>query len=147
MAGLRAGVRARARAVRARNRGTGQRESEDPPTEVRPEVSASNPEPSSGEPDPGAPSNDEAPASDTGSEEPPAQRPPRRGDTEERIRVAAADAADAAEQRSIEEILALEEDLERAKVEAASKLEELEGRLTGMEDRAAGAEREAQEAR
>src|SRR3954466_5090968 len=82
-----------------------------------------------------------------GSDPAPAPAPPsRRGDTAERIRVAAADAADAAEQRSIEEILALEEDLERAKVEAATKLEELEGRLTGMEQRAANAEREAQEA-
>src|SRR5204863_37119 len=58
-----------------------------------------------------------------------------------------ADAADAAEQRSVDEIVALEEELERAKVEAATKLEELEGRLTGMEDRAASAEREAHEAR
>src|SRR4051794_21823116 len=73
--------------------------------------------------------------------------PPRRGDTEDRIRVAAAGAADAAEQRSIEEILALEENLERAKTEAAERLSELEQRLSGAEKRATSAERDAQAAR
>src|SRR6266540_2066061 len=48
-------------------------------------------------------------------ESPSAAEPPEkpRRDTEERIRVASADAADAAEQRAVEEIHALEEDLER----------------------------------
>ena len=40
------------------------------------------------------------------------------GDTQERIRVAAGSAADAAEQRAIEEILALEDDLRRAEERA-----------------------------
>ena len=59
------------------------------------------------------------------------------GDTQERIRVAAEEAADAAEQRSIEEILALEEDLKAA-----------EERATEAEARASQAEsvREGQEA-
>jgi hypothetical protein len=73
--------------------------------------------------------------------------PTRRGDTQERIRVAAADAADAAEQRAIEEILALEEALESAKTEAGTKLEELRLRLAESEERASAAERDAQDAR
>src|SRR5215207_892104 len=120
---------------------------EDPPPEVVETEAAPTPE---NETDPEAEEPTQPPASDAGGEVLPQEPAPRRGDTEDRIRVAAADAADAAdaaEQRSIEEILALEEDLERAKVEAASKLEELEGRLTGTEERAANAEREAQEAR
>src|SRR3954447_5866018 len=111
-------------------------DAEDPPLELTTEVSAWHPGPSGDEPE----QDDEPPAEDAGSTGPPAQPSARRGATAERIRVAAADAADAAEHRSVEEILALEEDLERAKVEAATKLEKLERRLTEMEDRAASAE-------
>jgi competence protein ComEA len=86
------------------------------------------------------------PVPDSGTEEPPEAPARRRSGTEDRTEVVAADAVDAAEQRPSEEILALEKDLERAKVEAAAKLEELEGRLTGMEDRAASTERDMQKA-
>jgi hypothetical protein len=72
--------------------------------------------------------------------------PTRRGDTQERIRVAAADAADAAEQRAIEEILALEDALKCAKAEAGTKLSELQQRLAESEERASAAERAAQAA-
>src|SRR3954447_5903298 len=106
-------------------------DAEDPPLELTTEVSAWHPGPSGDEPE----QDDEPPAEDAGSTGPPAQPSARRGATAERIRVAAADAADAAEHRSVEEILALEEDLERAKVEAATKLEKLERRLTEMEER------------
>jgi colicin import membrane protein len=82
-----------------------------------------------------------------GSGPAPAPAPPtRRGDTQERIRVAAADAADAAEQRAIEEILALEEALKSAKAEAGTKLSELQQRLAESEERASAAERDAQAA-
>ncbi len=57
-------------------------------------------------------------------------------DTQERIRVAAATAAQAAEDRSIDEILALEDDLERAKREAAAQLEAMQVRLDDAERRA-----------
>src|SRR3954452_1253423 len=83
-------------------------EHEEPETEM----TTSNPEPPDEEPEQMPPE--------------PGEPPSRRGDTAERIRVAAAAPPDAAEQRSIEEILALEEDLERARIEAATKLEELE---------------------
>jgi hypothetical protein len=63
------------------------------------------------------------------------------GDIERRIEAAAASAALAAEERAIAEILALEEDLERADEEASSRIAELEGRLAEAEGRLA-AERE-----
>jgi DNA uptake protein ComE-like DNA-binding protein len=66
---------------------------------------------------------------------------------QERIRDAAASAAQAAERRSMQEVLALEEDLERTRREAARKLERLEGRLHEMEAKASEAEREAKENR
>jgi DNA uptake protein ComE-like DNA-binding protein len=65
------------------------------------------------------------------------------GEIEERIRRAAASAARAAEQRAADEILALEEDLERAKKDATEKVAQLERRLADMEARATEAEREA----
>ena len=65
-----------------------------------------------------------------------------RGDTQERIRVAAEEAADAAEQRSIEEILALEEDLKAAEERAA----EAEGRASQAEGVRAGQEAIGREA-
>jgi len=83
-----------------------------------------------------------APAADA----PAPPTPSRRGDTQERIRVAAADAADAAEQRAIQEILALEEALARARSEAATKVAELEQRLVDSEERASAAERHALDA-
>jgi DNA uptake protein ComE-like DNA-binding protein len=67
-------------------------------------------------------------------------------DAEERIRGAAARAAEQAEQRATQEILALEEDLERARQETAQGVAELESRLAQMEDRAIEAERRAEEA-
>jgi hypothetical protein len=53
----------------------------------------------------------------------------RRSDTAERIRLAAASAAQAAEERAIDEILALEEDLERAKTDASSRVQALEDQV------------------
>jgi colicin import membrane protein len=60
--------------------------------------------------------------------------------------VAAADAADAAEQRAIEEILALEEALKSAKAEAERKRADLEQRLAESDERASAAVRERQAA-
>jgi len=92
-------------------------------------------------------SEGEESAEPTTGESGPAPAPPtRRGDTQERIRVAAADAADAAEQRAIEEILALEDALKSAKAEAGTKLSELQQRLAASEERASAAERDAQAA-
>src|SRR6186997_1982800 len=54
-------------------------------------------------------------------------------DTEERIRAAAARATEQAEQRATQEILALEEDFERARQEAAGAVADLESRLAQME--------------
>ena len=67
-------------------------------------------------------------------------------DVAERIRLAAQSAAQRAEERAIDEILALEQDLERAKDEAAGELESIEGRLSEAERRASEAERRAEEA-
>ena len=67
--------------------------------------------------------------------------------TEDRIQAAAASAAEAAEQHAVDEVVALEQDLERAKREAAERLGELEGRLAPIETRAGEAERGAEEAR
>jgi hypothetical protein len=63
------------------------------------------------------------------------------GDIERRIEAAAASAALAAEERAIAEILALEEDVDPAKEESATRIAELEGRLAEAEGRLA-AERE-----
>jgi hypothetical protein len=68
------------------------------------------------------------------------------GDRAQRIRVAAENAAKAAEQRAMEEILALEEDLERAKEEASAQLASLESRLWEAEKRAAESQTKLQEA-
>src|SRR5215208_2377989 len=72
-----------------------------------------------------------APAADA----PAPPTPSRRGDTQERIRVAAADAADAAEQRAIQEILALE----REREEKIRLIEGSDRRLAGIEEGAADA--------
>jgi len=61
------------------------------------------------------------------------------GDTTERIRVAADEAVRAAEERALDEILALEKDVERARSEAGAlreRLEEAERRATEAESRA-----------
>ena len=68
------------------------------------------------------------------------------GDIAERIRLAAQAAAQRAEDRALDEILALEQDLERAKEEATGQLETVEGRLTEAESRASEAERRVEEA-
>jgi DNA uptake protein ComE-like DNA-binding protein len=70
---------------------------------------------------------------------------PEREDTDERIREAELAATRAAEQRSIDEIVALEEDLERAKREGAARVEALEVRLGEAERRAAEAEERVRE--
>jgi DNA uptake protein ComE-like DNA-binding protein len=62
---------------------------------------------------------------------------------EARIRAA----ADAAEQRAIDEIHALEDDLKRAQDDAAARAAELEGRLAESERRAVEAEQAVREAR
>ena len=54
----------------------------------------------------------------------PAPRSRARGDTGERIRIAADQAAQAAEMRAMEEILALEEDLDRARSTASGEVDE-----------------------
>jgi DNA uptake protein ComE-like DNA-binding protein len=68
-------------------------------------------------------------------------------DIEARIRSAAAIAAEAAERRAVDEILALEHDLARAKDEATAKLAELKRRLAETQARASAAERDAKHAR
>src|SRR3954454_2244619 len=121
-------------------------DAEVPPPDTNAETAGPNPWLSNGELE-RRPAKSAAPiAPDSDIEEQPRAHARRRGDAEDRIRVAGAGAVGAAEQRPSEEILALEKDLERAETEAAAKLEELEGRLNGMEDRAASAEREAQKA-
>ena len=55
--------------------------------------------------------------------------------------------ADDAEQRSVEQILALEEELERSRTASASKIQELGKRLSEAEARAIAAEGEIEEAR
>ena len=68
---------------------------------------------------------------------------PGRGDTGERIRVAAEQAAQSAEMRSMDEILALEEDLKRARDAAAGEVDRLDERLRDAEARAERAEERA----
>jgi DNA uptake protein ComE-like DNA-binding protein len=58
-------------------------------------------------------------------------RPPEPIDVEERIRLAAASAAEAAERRAMDEITALEEEIEQIREEAAARVGELESRLEG----------------
>ena len=74
--------------------------------------------------------------------EPPAGR---QGDTGERIKIAADQAAQEAEMRAMDEILALEEDLEQAKSAAAGRVDELDHRLREADERAERAEERAQE--
>src|SRR5919201_894483 len=57
--------------------------------------------------------------------------PPEPIDVEERIRLAAASAAEAAERRAMDEITALEEEIEQIREEAAARVGELESRLEG----------------
>ena len=64
-------------------------------------------------------------------------------DTNERIRAAELAGAQVAEQQAVEEINALEEDLERAKREGEARAEELEAKLTEAERRASEAEERA----
>ena len=64
--------------------------------------------------------------------EPPAERDP---DTGERIQSAAVEAAQAAEMRSHDEILALERNLEQVQSNAQAELEEMAGRLRDAEAR------------
>src|SRR3954452_21978994 len=71
------------------------------------------------------------------------RRSHRRGDADERIAVI----ADDAEQRSVEQILALEEELERVSADSAAKIDELQRRLSEAEARATAAENAAQESR
>ena len=73
----------------------------------------------------------------------PAAEPVPPGDTNERIRAAELAAAQAVEQQAVEEINALEEDLERAKREGEARAEELEAKLTEAERRASEAEERA----
>jgi len=72
--------------------------------------------------------------------------PVANGDTAERIRLAAQSAAQQAEERALDEILALEHDLERVKQEAAEQLESVEGRVGEAERRVSEAERRAEDA-
>src|SRR4051812_17057400 len=67
----------------------------------------------------------------------------RRGDTDERIKVATTSATQAAESVAMEEIMALEEDFERARQESAAALTELEARVREAERRAEEAEARA----
>ena len=73
----------------------------------------------------------------------PAAEPAPPADTDERIRAAELAAAQAVEQQAVEEINALEEDLERAKREGEARAEELEAKLTEAERRASEAEERA----
>ena len=73
----------------------------------------------------------------------PAAEPVPPADTNERIRAAELAAAQAVEQQAVEEINALEEDLERAKREGEARVEELEARLREAERRASEAEERA----
>ena len=68
---------------------------------------------------------------------------PRPGDTGERIRIAADDAAQAAELRALDEIKALEHDLEQARSTADVEVGELDSRLRDAEARAREAEARA----
>ena len=100
-----------------------ERAPEDPPADAQAEPA---------EPDvqaePAVPAEPEPAADPVGEPAPPeAETPP--GDVGERIREAAQTAARYAEQRAMEEILALEEDFARAKDEASQQLAALEARL------------------
>jgi hypothetical protein len=111
-----------------------ERKAEPPQPEVDDQTAVGVDEPAASEPIAAEPASD-APVAVNG--EPVAAG----GDIERRIEAAAASAALAAEERAIAEILALEEDLERADEEASSRIAELEGRLAEAEGRLA-AERE-----
>lgn len=73
----------------------------------------------------------------------PGRGPAPGGDTGEQIRIAATGAAQQAEIRATDEIVALERDLERAKSSATAELEELEASLRAAELRAVAAEETA----
>ena len=76
-------------------------------------------------------------------EERPRPEPASSGDTGEQIRIAATGAAQQAEIRAMDEIVALERDIEEAREAAAAEVEELEASLRDAEERARAAEDEA----